>query len=155
MVEGGMWFFFFFSSRRRHTRCYRDWSSDVCSSDLLVEAIREKDPGRLVIADGLDLGWTPVPGLAGLSIGQSRHAYDPWGVSHYLASWFPGAEEWDEPTWPLPTGVGVRDKNVLRNERVGPWKALERRGVGIHVGEFGTFNGTPHSVTLAWMEDFL
>src|SRR2546429_4132990 len=39
---GGWWtvvfciagFFFFFSSRRRHTRCSRDWSSDVCSSDL-------------------------------------------------------------------------------------------------------------------------
>src|SRR2546429_6585245 len=29
--------FFFFSSRRRHTRCSRDWSSDVCSSDLLLE----------------------------------------------------------------------------------------------------------------------
>src|SRR5690554_7485814 len=27
-------FFFFFSSRRRHTRCGRDWGSDVCSSDL-------------------------------------------------------------------------------------------------------------------------
>src|SRR3712207_8619386 len=27
--------FFFFSSRRRHTRYWRDWSSDVCSSDLL------------------------------------------------------------------------------------------------------------------------
>src|SRR5215217_6836919 len=27
---------FFFSSRRRHTRYWRDWSSDVCSSDLLV-----------------------------------------------------------------------------------------------------------------------
>src|SRR2546429_1488821 len=27
---------FFFSSRRRHTRCSRDWSSDVCSSDLLL-----------------------------------------------------------------------------------------------------------------------
>src|SRR2546429_7547332 len=26
--------FFFFSSRRRHTRCSRDWSSDVCSSNL-------------------------------------------------------------------------------------------------------------------------
>src|SRR3989449_4416227 len=26
---------FFFSSRRRHTRCSRDWSSDVCSSDLM------------------------------------------------------------------------------------------------------------------------
>src|SRR5205809_206618 len=28
--------FFFFSSRRRHTRCSRDWSSDVCSSDLAL-----------------------------------------------------------------------------------------------------------------------
>src|SRR2546421_2809355 len=28
-------FFFFFSSRRRHTRSDRDWSSDVCSSDLM------------------------------------------------------------------------------------------------------------------------
>src|SRR3989449_7812993 len=28
--------FFFFSSRRRHTRCSRDWSSDVCSSDLVA-----------------------------------------------------------------------------------------------------------------------
>src|SRR5256884_4157176 len=27
---------FFFSSRRRHTRCSRDWSSDVCSSDLRI-----------------------------------------------------------------------------------------------------------------------
>src|SRR5271169_4823268 len=30
---------FFFSSRRRHTICYRDWSSDVCSSDLLVSIV--------------------------------------------------------------------------------------------------------------------
>src|SRR5207249_9135239 len=29
--------FFFFSSRRRHTRSKRDWSSDVCSSDLFPE----------------------------------------------------------------------------------------------------------------------
>src|SRR5438105_10860355 len=29
-------FFFFFSSRRRHTRSTRDWSSDVCSSDLVM-----------------------------------------------------------------------------------------------------------------------
>src|SRR5207245_7196359 len=33
-------FFFFFSSRRRHTRCYRDWSSDVCSSDLPTFSIQ-------------------------------------------------------------------------------------------------------------------
>src|SRR5262245_63772337 len=30
-----LFIFFFFSSRRRHTRCLSDWSSDVCSSDLL------------------------------------------------------------------------------------------------------------------------
>src|SRR6266513_2164190 len=30
-------FFFFFSSRRRHTRSKRDWSADVCSSDLGVD----------------------------------------------------------------------------------------------------------------------
>src|SRR5207247_11151103 len=41
--------FFFFSSRRRHTRSTRDWSSDVCSSDLISwRALRGKaatDPG--------------------------------------------------------------------------------------------------------------
>src|SRR5258706_10746992 len=35
----GAAFFFFFSSRRRHTRLVSDWSSDVCSSDL-IEVIR-------------------------------------------------------------------------------------------------------------------
>src|SRR6266436_8635344 len=35
---------FFFSSRRRHTRCSRDWSSDVCSSDLhfLAAKVRKR-----------------------------------------------------------------------------------------------------------------
>src|SRR5690625_5648631 len=34
MVSFAMVYLFFFSSRRRHTRWPRDWSSDVCSSDL-------------------------------------------------------------------------------------------------------------------------
>src|SRR5436309_14447007 len=38
-------FFFFFSSRRRHTRFSRDWSSDVCSSDLSWNAWK-KDSSR-------------------------------------------------------------------------------------------------------------
>src|SRR6266705_3021498 len=42
-------FFFFFSSRRRHTRSYGDWSSDVCSSDLLPLVVR---------------GWTLRPEIA-------------------------------------------------------------------------------------------
>src|SRR2546429_2834010 len=35
---------FFFSSRRRHTRCSRDWSSDVCSSDLLRMSAPRRKP---------------------------------------------------------------------------------------------------------------
>src|SRR5256884_6949145 len=34
--------FFFFSSRRRHTRCSRDWSSDVCSSDLRLRELTRR-----------------------------------------------------------------------------------------------------------------
>src|SRR5439155_10140301 len=34
-----LFLFFFFSSRRRHTRWPRDWSSDVCSSDLVIVAL--------------------------------------------------------------------------------------------------------------------
>src|SRR5699024_11380929 len=45
-------FFFFFSSRRRHTRSKRDWSSDVCSSDLLTYTNGET---HQVIDDNLHL----------------------------------------------------------------------------------------------------
>src|SRR5437899_11538827 len=42
---------FFFSSRRRHTRCLSDWSSDVCSSDLVDPALAYA--ATLVGASGL------------------------------------------------------------------------------------------------------
>src|SRR5215203_6450989 len=38
---------FFFSSRRRHTRYWRDWSSDVCSSDLVDQGQRVRFRVRL------------------------------------------------------------------------------------------------------------
>src|SRR5207245_6444025 len=41
--------FFFFSSRRRHTRCYRDWSSDVCSSDLDLGLTLDRDALQLLV----------------------------------------------------------------------------------------------------------
>src|SRR5438874_7304632 len=40
---------FFFSSRRRHTRSLRDWSSDVCSSDLLLVVATETPQGLLAL----------------------------------------------------------------------------------------------------------
>src|SRR5207302_2500174 len=46
-------FFFFFSSRRRHTRFSRDWSSDVCSSDLSASDFPEARSGRIPSTEGL------------------------------------------------------------------------------------------------------
>src|SRR6266536_4424096 len=50
-------FFFFFSSRRRHTISTRDWSSDVCSSDL--------DWGQLALALRRGVGWRELDDFAG------------------------------------------------------------------------------------------
>src|SRR3712207_8782080 len=54
---------FFFSSRRRHTRYWRDWSSDVCSSDLgpLSEAlVRDLAQGTTPDAATLSLAERPA-----------------------------------------------------------------------------------------------
>src|SRR2546429_5059295 len=51
--------FFFFSSRRRHTRCSRDWSSDVCSSDL---AQRGSGEGREILSQS-DVHIPECPGV--------------------------------------------------------------------------------------------
>src|SRR3712207_6939116 len=57
VVSSGASVFFFFSSRRRHTRYWRDWSSDVCSSDLdavehaLAVVIVGVAPARHLLAD--------------------------------------------------------------------------------------------------------
>ncbi len=122
----------------------------------LVEAIRAEDPDRLVIADGLRWGRQPVPALADLGIGQSTRGYDPMRISHYKASWINGSDKWEEPTWPLKLKENdVWDKERLRKELIAPWKALEQKGVGVHVGEWGAFQHTPHKVALAWMRDCL
>src|SRR5207253_4323266 len=71
--------FFFFSSRRRHTRWPRDWSSDVCSSDLKVNHdlgthyfpwIAAGSTGRV------DFIWLSTPNL-----NPSDTARSPWTVT--------------------------------------------------------------------------
>src|SRR5947209_19872184 len=63
-----LFFFFFFSSRRRHTRYWRDWSSDVCSSDLrrsVRSSSRHPDQLQARDADVFDAqrGWADGEGL--------------------------------------------------------------------------------------------
>ena len=58
-VGGGV-VFFFFSSRRRHTRLVSDWSSDVCSSDLVKQMGDKVKRLYLVWADG---GYSGAPFL--------------------------------------------------------------------------------------------
>lgn len=117
----------------------------------LVAAIRAEDPQRLIIADGLKWGRDPVHGLAELGIGQSTRGYDPMQISHYKANWVNGSDKWPEPSWPLLEKEKAWDKDRLRRERIEPWKDLEKKGVGVHVGEWGSHNRTPHKVALAWM----
>lgn len=122
----------------------------------LVEAIRAEDPNRLIIADGLKWGTVPVTSLADLRIGQSTRGYGPTRISHWKANWMQGSDKWPEPAWPLTIKPGdVWDKERLRREYIEPWKALEQRGVGVHVGEWGAFQHTPHKIVLAWMRDWL
>src|SRR6266699_5720477 len=73
-----MVFFFFFSSRRRHTRCGRDWSSDVCSSDLaLRRAAAHARSAGLAVHAGHGLTYQNVqpvaatPEIEELNIGHS------------------------------------------------------------------------------------
>src|SRR5687768_17748719 len=67
-----LFFFFFFSSRRRHTRCSRDWSSDVCSSDL-----RQSMPGMLDTVLNLGLNDRSVEGLIA-STRNERFGWDSY-----------------------------------------------------------------------------
>ena len=51
--------------------------------------------------------------------------------------------------------AGPAGRDWLRQHGVEAFRALQRKGVGVMVGEFGSFNKTPHAVVLRWMEDDL
>jgi endoglucanase len=124
----------------------------------LVDAIREEDPDRLIVADGKDIGRTPMYSIADLGLVQSTRGYDPMSLSHYKATWVPRNEfeGFSIPTWPLRGDDGTLwDKVALKTTLIDRWRPLADKGVQIHVGEWGCYNQTPHDVTLRWMRDIL
>src|SRR5207245_8005533 len=70
----------FFSSRRRHTRCYRDWSSDVCSSDLF----QFEPGGRTELERTLSAAWAKL--FAPLAVTVSDHFFHDLGGHSLLAA---------------------------------------------------------------------
>ena len=114
-----------------------------------VSAIRQVSPDRIIIADGLSWAREPMPELADLGIAQSCRAYEPMFISHYKASWVRG-DRFPQPAWP---GHDWDRKRL--EEHYQRWADLAKKGVGVHCGEGGAYNKTPHNVVLAWLRDVL
>lgn len=118
-----------------------------------VAAIRDIDPNRLIILDGLAWGTVPCPELADLGVAQSCRAYYPLGISHFRAEWEdPGT--WPTPSWP-GTYNGMHWDRAALERFYAPWISLLRSGVGVVCGEGGCYNHTPHHAALAWLRDNL
>jgi len=120
----------------------------------LTGAIREVNPDRLIIADGLRWGNDPIPELMDLGIAQSCRAYLPLGVSHYQAKWV-GGDKFPAPQWP----GGKHHDEVWDRARLeahyGEWAQLIANGIGVHCGEGGCYSETPHAVFIDWFRDVL
>lgn len=120
-----------------------------------AEAIRRENKSHLVIADGNKVGNDPIPELADLNIGQSCRGYFPHAISHYKAPW--ANKEPDK--LPVPVYPGQVGNQTLNREAIEkyyqPWIDLMKSGVGVHCGECGAWNKTPHNVFLTWFGDVL
>jgi aryl-phospho-beta-D-glucosidase BglC (GH1 family) len=120
-----------------------------------AEAIRRENPKHLVIADGNDTGSTVIPEITDLDIAQSCRGYHPGIISHYKAPWaFKDPENLPEPKWPGQVGDKYLSRRMLE-DFYQPWIGLVKSGVGVHCGECGGWNKTPHDVFLAWFGDVL
>ncbi|NIJ53753.1 cellulase family glycosylhydrolase [Dyadobacter arcticus] len=119
------------------------------------EAIRKENPGHLIIADGNDTGSSVIPELADLDIAQSCRGYHPGIISHYKAPWaMKDTENLPKPKWPGQVGDKYLSREMLE-KFYKPWIDLVGKGVGVHCGECGSWNKTPHDVFLAWFGDVL
>ncbi len=119
------------------------------------QAIRKANPDFMVIADGNNVGSSVIPEITDLNIAQSCRGYNPGIISHYKAPWvFKDTTGLPEPKWPGQVGDQYLSRAMLEKQYE-PWIALTKQGVGVHCGECGCFNKTPHPVFLAWFEDVL
>lgn len=122
-----------------------------------IAAIREVDPTRQLVIDGFDGGGSALPELAdpALDVIHSGRGYEPFNITHYKAEWVNNADKMEMPDWPLRLPDGrVKNIDSLR-EYYKPWKAVEARGVKVHIGEFGVYNKISNRTALAWLKDLV
>jgi len=121
-----------------------------------TEKIRQSNPDRLVIVDGLSVGNEVVEAMIPTGVAQSVHAYWPAQISHYRASWVDRRGTFPEPTWPIRNKDGsIRIGRKNLEDHYAPWAELARKGIGVHCGECGCYNKTPYDVFMAWFSDVM
>lgn len=118
-----------------------------------VAAIRDIDPSRPIAIDGLDGGNLAMPELADLAVTHSGRGYQPYPVSHWGAEWWQGWRDGDAPRYPGVLYAGARWGLPELRAFYEPWRAVERSGATIHIGEFGCYNKTPNADALRWFGD--
>ena len=123
-----------------------------------ADAIRARDPERLVVTDGYPGAGLPIPDLFGTGMVQSCHTYNPIQLTHHNCEWVRGILSGSEPmpTWPLKDDQGkvICDRETLETT-FKPWGKLSGEGVPIHFGEMGCYKHTPPEVVQAWFNDTL
>jgi endoglucanase len=120
-----------------------------------ADVIHKHTPDRLVIADGNDAGNSATPDLVGIPVQQSCRGYYPSAISHYKAPWAnPNPEQMPLPQWPAKENNQEINRASLE-KYYQPWVTLMNKGVGVHCGECGCWNKTPHPVFLSWFNDVL
>ena len=118
-------------------------------------SIRKENPHHLIIADGNSGGNHPIPELVDLNIAQSCRGYFPGAISHYKAPWAnKDPDHMPVPVWPGQVGDQFFSRKMLE-DYYQPWIDLMNQGVGVHCGECGCWNKTPHPVFLSWFRDVL
>jgi endoglucanase len=119
------------------------------------KTIKGVNKKHLIIADGNNVGNEVITEIDDLEVGQSCRGYNPAIISHYKATWvYKDPESLPTPKWPGQVGEQHLSREMLE-KAFAPWIALKNSGVGVHCGECGCFNLTPHEVFLAWFGDML
>lgn len=121
-----------------------------------ADAIRQHNPQRVIIVDGLGVGNDVATELIPAKVAQSVHAYWPAQISHFRAGWVDRNSSFPQPTWPInnPDGT-IKMGRAQLEKRFAQWGDLARGGIGVHCGEAGCFNRTPYAVFTAWITDVM